>query len=1318
MRPRRDMHGSAPPQGSERRAGSLRAPGERSGMQPARAAAPAGRIPRAKCLNQPRNRPPHAAMSSDVDAKRQEQADKLAKRLRCYQDKLLQVTHKNRSVLLRRVYMKHNFDLTQADALKEGTVARVLSKAVGNIAVTLNDRKDKGASHNILPESIDSKEADSTRAHLRTLSRNMAQIEEETGQQAGYLGFPFLQGHPAADFFVRGPVVLFPISLARRAEERRSGWFLGLEDRRPILNGALIAALRKKGGKVILEDYEERFEDLIEDAAQPREDPVGHFLTKVSEWLHDVLQVEGAPDPEPEALRTLTRDDTDSMERSPLRVVNHAVIGSFPQADNEIYKDYARLIEGAGTLDAGMVTDLLDVDVQDDEESDEQPAGGDEKPDPADIDGTGDRELNAVLASDSSQDQVMLKSKTSDMIVVGGPPGTGKSQVIVNLISDALAGGQRVLVVCQKRAALEVVQQRLGKVGLDRYVVFIQKETDDRAKMYQQLSGIIEREPAPGTDPQESLDLTSSKIDECVSYLAGLGAAMRKKHFGGATAHTLYCNADGRYAPVLDMRPVMKDLTWDGLDPLMRRISGVEDAYRRFEDPSHPWHGRRSFAGLGIRERGDLDRALERAGELSAGCVLAGSADEQRALLSSFESYAGCRGMLGSIKKRGPAKQIRSILGGAEVDDAYVAGSMDGVRRGVEFWRALETVLGRLGAEGASKLRAMAPDPRSLGARLSEMRTALAEFDSMQELDKKKAEWNGGEFGLLEQARSKFGKDGDWAGRIRQEAYAYWLQEIEGGNPILTGDPVSNYNDRRDELAQLMDSKHALVVEKIRHDVEGAVRPDEMYGRGLTEGQKGWKAFLKELKRKRKVKPVRKMFEEHGDRMFQTAPCWLASPESVSRVFPLRRGLFDLVIVDEASQLAVERAIPFLYRAGRAVVAGDEKQLPPFDLFQVREEEDEADEGAPDEKSLLNLAKAVPYRTYGLEWHYRSRYEELIDYSNHGFYHGRLNVSPNAAGDPSHPPIRWVKCNGTWDHRTNHVEAERVADEALAIWRDAAAAGREMPTVGIITFNDSQQDLVNDIIEKRRDTDPEFAEMHAMAHKDRKLDEYLFVKNIENVQGDERDYIIFSVGYALDPDGNFANRFGTLSSRGGENRLNVAVTRAKVGMVVVCSIEPGRISATSKNAGPRMLRDFLRYAEAVSARNDDAKKAVLDGLNPGMGRPDGGPAAGFESPFEEMVCRGLEARGHKVQAQVGSSGYRIDLAVVDPRDENRFLLGIECDGATFHSAKSVRERDVMRQRFLEERGWKIERIWSRNWWRDPGKEMRRIESRINELAGR
>ena len=241
------------------------------------------------------------------------------------------------------------------------------------------------------------------------------------------------------------------------------------------------------------------------------------------------------------------------------------------------------------------------------------------------------------------------------------------------------------------------------------------------------------------------------------------------------------------------------------------------------------------------------------------------------------------------------------------------------------------------------------------------------------------------------------------------------------------------------------------------------------------------------------------------------------------------------------------------------------------------------------------------------------------------------------------------------------------------------------------------------MIDRRAEEDSKFSVLYEEAQK-QAPDRRVFVKNIENVQGDERDVIIFSVGYARNEEGKIRLQFGSLSRQGGENRLNVAVTRAKRKIVVVASIEPHELDvANTAHKGPKLLRHYLEYARAVSDMDRNRVEAVIRRINEyhHLGRQE--RADRFDSPFEQQVCDALRRLGYKVDTQVGVSSYRIDLAVLHPKDPERYILGIECDGAMYHSSRDARERDVYRQEFLESKGWTILRIWSRNWWRNPAR---------------
>ncbi|XP_023210747.1 uncharacterized protein LOC111613625 [Centruroides sculpturatus] len=413
------------------------------------------------------------------------------------------------------------------------------------------------------------------------------------------------------------------------------------------------------------------------------------------------------------------------------------------------------------------------------------------------------------------------------------------------------------------------------------------------------------------------------------------------------------------------------------------------------------------------------------------------------------------------------------------------------------------------------------------------------------------------------------------------------------------------------------------------------------------------------------------------------------TPEVVSEILPSQKGMFDLVVFDEGSQIYVEKAIPTILRGQKVLVAGDNKQLRPSSLGvgrieyddETEEEEQFGSEAALEEESLLDLACAKYDQTM-LDYHYRSKYEELIAFSNYAFYRGRLRVSPNFE-KPITPPIEVIKVpNGIWVKRTNHQEAVQV----LRLLKQFLDRRQKQETVGIITFNSAQRDLIEDLIDEECRKSPKFATIYKKELERRSAegeDLGIFIKNIENVQGDERDTIIFSFAYAKNESGRVVRNFGWLNQEGGENRLNVAVTRAKLKIYIVTSVKSSELRVEDlKNRGPKILKKYLQYAEAISDGKSNEAQRILHSLNDAPSEED---TLTFDSEFEIQVYDELVARNFKVETQVGIGGYRIDLAIKN-HDQTKYLLGIECDGKLYHSSKTARERDIHRQAYLESRG--------------------------------
>ncbi len=449
-----------------------------------------------------------------------------------------------------------------------------------------------------------------------------------------------------------------------------------------------------------------------------------------------------------------------------------------------------------------------------------------------------------------------------------------------------------------------------------------------------------------------------------------------------------------------------------------------------------------------------------------------------------------------------------------------------------------------------------------------------------------------------------------------------------------------------------------------------------------------------EFARRARHLPLRRLMTEAGRAVQAIKPVFMMSPLSVASFLPPGAVDFDLVVFDEASQVRPVDAFGAVARGRQLVVVGDSKQLPPTSFFDsltgaAAAPDDETNVTA-DIQSILELCKARSMPEQMLRWHYRSLHQSLIMASNHLFYNDELVIFPSP-GDEGQLGLRYHHLPATHyergTSRTNPLEAAAVADAVLHHARTAPKL-----TLGVVTFSTAQRQAIQDALEIRRRQHPEVEAFFA-----RHAHEPFFVKNLENVQGDERDVILISLGYGRTKEGYVSMGFGPLNGEGGERRLNVLITRAKRRCEVFTNLVADDIDlARTKAKGVQALKVFLQFAQHGFLNH-----------NTETGRPP-------DSPFEEAVQRALSKHGYTVRPQIGSQGFYIDLAVVDPDQPGRYALGIECDGAMYHSARSARDRDRLRQQVLEAVGWRLHRIWSTDWFRDPARETERAVAAIED----
>jgi hypothetical protein len=390
----------------------------------------------------------------------------------------------------------------------------------------------------------------------------------------------------------------------------------------------------------------------------------------------------------------------------------------------------------------------------------------------------------------------------------------------------------------------------------------------------------------------------------------------------------------------------------------------------------------------------------------------------------------------------------------------------------------------------------------------------------------------------------------------------------------------------------------------------------------------------------------------------------MASPEAVSAIFPMQQ-LFDLVIFDEASQCFSERGIPSMYRANQVLIAGDSKQLKPFELYQVRWEDDK-EEPDLEVDSLLELSERY-LPTVQLQGHYRSQSLSLIDFSNQFFYGGDLKLLPSKTiVNDLQPSIEFQKISGEWENQTNLLEAQSVVECAFRLINN-----HPEKEIGIITFNAPQQMLVMDMMEEMG------------IQQGIRIPESLFIKNIENVQGDERDIIIFSIGYAPDKKGKMNMQFGSLNAQGGENRLNVAITRARERIIIISSIEPEQLKVENiKNEGPKLLKKYLQYSRNVSEGKFKFQHAVN----------------GKHS--SDWYLSGHLINWSKQNSALSFSLHALPFTDVMINDGKNFVAVLLTDDQVYHSSLTVKEPHVYIPFLLQQKKWSYHRIFSRSWWMD------------------
>lgn len=977
---------------------------------------------------------------------------------------------------------------------------------------------------------------------------------------------------------------------------------------------------------------------------------------------------------------------------------------------------------------------------------------------------TDDGSVYLPISADSSQLYAIRRAKDGASFVLHGPPGTGKSQTITSMIANAIADGKKVLFVAEKKAALDVVYSRLGKIGIAPFCLELHSNKVRKSYVLDQLeTAMAERVKAVAT----SGDGYQSMKDNVMARRAELDSYMTALCETQSCGYSLFemLNVYGKYkaspdvildegfeqdmseAKVAACKAALGELKASGkglsgvlgavkateysqdtkvqlapeLDSLEQAADRLESAVRAFVAAYPKTGSGEDFASVRrladavdryTKARADilkdwtpeflaLDGAAKKAELAAAESKFAlfrnGAVGKVYDSVKAYDKSGAHRGDLDAQLDRLNAYKAEYSAYGFEADSPKMSPVMtDLLACKDDYSKAYGAVKTRLGLED----EVLMPDNGSIAA----VKALISNIRTNENSIRSKTIFNACAARCAELKISgvvKAFEDGVISEDQLEPAFSKaWSKLMACGiidsTPVLKGFSGKIFDEKVKQLKKISDEFELMTRQEIYHKIAASLPEIKDI---TAAASSGLGTLQKAIKSKGRNISIRSLLTGIQGLILNITPCVLMSPMSVAQfIAPSSEPMFDLVVFDEASQLPTCKAVGVIARGKEAVIVGDPKQMPPTSFFkeQVSYEEDPETE---DLESILDDCLAVSMPETHLLWHYRSRHESLIAFSNKAFYENKLYTFPSV--DDQTSLVTLTKCAGSFDSgktRTNEAEAASLTEELVKCFKDAEKSGR---TYGIVTFNIQQQSLIEDKIDEECRKDPEF-EKWAFGGE-----EPIFIKNLENVQGDERDVIMFSVGYGPDSDGKQSMNFGPLNKDGGWRRLNVAVTRSRCEMKVFSSIEPETLRVTEATPeGVKAFKRFLMYAEGNSNWDADIlASAAGEGNSPVIDR-----SAEFTGIADD-ICARLEALGYEVERRVGDSGFKVDIGVTR-KGEKQYCLGILIDGAGVNKNDSAYSREISQPGVLRGLGWELLRVWSIDWWEDPDAVMDAIVSKI------
>ena len=839
--------------------------------------------------------------------------------------------------------------------------------------------------------------------------------------------------------------------------------------------------------------------------------------------------------------------------------------------------------------------------------------------------------------ADSSQLEAIADSLTGKSFLLYGPPGTGKSQTITNLIANALYHGKRVLFVAQKKAALDVVYSRLRKIGLATYCVELHSNKMEKHHFLQQLQQTIDAaEAEPAKDYAHIAEQLYAQRVQLLNYIDAI-------HAKDSDGHSVY-----------------------------------ECIEKYFEENMEPLRLPKDF--INDKSQPELDTFGDKIAKLASVEQLLGMPPCEYPLYGFLPKYVPETKSAGYVSRFSMGDSLEKLL-------AELPQTVDNIKNQIERAKSMPYMC-------KSTRQYIEADYRwkKFSTQVSVKETLLDDIDALASAVKRWAEnidklpaWKqyANLLGQLSECGLQDAVDMylanipvvDIQRALRVAIYQQKAHSLILKNPLLNEfdtlifeQMIEKYQALKREF-QLLTRQELLARLYVR--MSSRIREQELSAQ-LT-------LLRKRIGNKGRGTSIRNIIAQMPDLLQVLCPVMLMSPLSVAQYLEMGGEKFDLVIFDEASQMPTSEAIGAIARAKACVVVGDPKQMPPTNFFSTNVTDDDEAE-IDDQESILDdcISLSMPARYLG--WHYRSKHESLITFSNHNYYDSRLLTFPSVDDQERH--VSWRHVDGFYDYgrtRTNQAEAEAIVAEVMSRMHHQPER-----SIGVVAFSRQQSELIEDLLNSAlaKDADAEL--------RNQESEEPLFVKNLENVQGDERDVILFSIGYGPDKEGRVSMNFGPLNRAGGERRLNVAISRARCEMKVFSTLLPEQIDERRTHArGVLDLKNFLIFAQhgAVAAPVDDNAQV---------------------SHMVETIADRIRQHGYEVRTSIGSSAFRVDIGVVDPENPQTYKLGIICDGTGYRKLKTVRDREVVQPSVLNMLGWNLMRVWTIDWFKYPDVVIKNI----------